>query len=383
MNGTIIYWGNFELPDKNASANRVVSNGKIFTKLGYRVVFLGSRAASNYFGGVQKTAFDENMFEECYPASTKLWLKYVFDISTIQSLIDRFSDVKLVIAYNIPYSKFSNLKKYLYKKGIPVAYDCTEWNDLTDGNVLKRVYKKLDLFQIKHFLDKKADGLIVISKRMEQYYKNKNMVRIPPLIDIEDDIWHQPMPNNSDRFEFCFAGTISNKEALDRIIKAFNQLKINNCYLRIIGLTKQDIQKMYPDLGEAVNNSHLIFMGQLHHEETVKYVQNCDCYVFLRYDNPRNQAGFPTKFVEAFSCGVLIITTNVSDVAPYMRKKEDGIIVDSISYESIEHAMTEITRYSFETKEGKRDFDFNHYSDDVHLWINKIINRRLLDGNTK
>ena len=172
MNGTIIYWGNFELPDKNASANRVVSNGKIFTKLGYRVVFLGSRAASNYFGGVQKTAFDENMFEECYPASTKLWLKYVFDISTIQSLIDRFSDVKLVIAYNIPYSKFSNLKKYLCRKGIPAAYDCTEWNDLTDGNILKRVYKKLDLFQIKHYLDKKADGLIVISKRMEQYYKN-------------------------------------------------------------------------------------------------------------------------------------------------------------------------------------------------------------------
>ena len=83
MKGTIIYWGNFELPDKNASANRVVSNGKIFTKLGYRVVFLGSRAASEYFGGVQKTSFDENMFEECYPASTKLWLKYVFDISTI------------------------------------------------------------------------------------------------------------------------------------------------------------------------------------------------------------------------------------------------------------------------------------------------------------
>ena len=110
MKGTIIYWGNFELPDKNASANRVVSNGKIFTKLGYRVVFLGSRAASNYFGGVQKTAFDENMFEECYPASTKLWLKYVFDISTIQSLIDRFSDVKLVIAYNIPYFKFTNLR---------------------------------------------------------------------------------------------------------------------------------------------------------------------------------------------------------------------------------------------------------------------------------
>ena len=114
MKGTIIYWGNFELPDKNASANRVVSNGKIFMKLGYRVVFLGSRATSECFDGIQQTSFNENMFEECYPASTKLWLKYVFDISTIIQLINRFTDTKLVVAYNIPYSKFLNLKKNLY-----------------------------------------------------------------------------------------------------------------------------------------------------------------------------------------------------------------------------------------------------------------------------
>ena len=35
MKGTIIYYGGFSLPDKNAAANRVVSNGKIFKDLGY------------------------------------------------------------------------------------------------------------------------------------------------------------------------------------------------------------------------------------------------------------------------------------------------------------------------------------------------------------
>ena len=42
MKGTIIYYGGFSLPDKNAAANRVVSNGKIFKALGYNVVFLGA-----------------------------------------------------------------------------------------------------------------------------------------------------------------------------------------------------------------------------------------------------------------------------------------------------------------------------------------------------
>ena len=373
MKGTIIYWGNFELPDKNASANRVVSNGKIFTKLGYRVVFLGSRATSECFDGIQQTSFNENMFEECYPASTKLWLKYVFDISTIIQLINRFTDTKLVVAYNIPYSKFSNLKKYLYKKGISVAFDCTEWNDLTDGNILKRLYKKLDLFQIKHFLDKKADGLIVISKRMEQYYKNKNIVRIPPLIDIEDEIWHQPIKKDSNGFEFCFAGTISNKEALDIIITAFNHIKVKNICLRIIGLTKQDVQQMYPDLGEVADNPCLIFMGLLSHEETVKYVQKCDCYIFLRYDNSRNQAGFPTKFAEAYSCGVPIISTDVSDIKEYMNLNDDGVLLESIQQADITDAMSNIIAAKLDNKELRKDFDYRNYTQKAEGWLSVIL----------
>ena len=44
MNGTtktIIYIGNFELPNKNAAAQRVIANGKIFRDLGYKVVYIG------------------------------------------------------------------------------------------------------------------------------------------------------------------------------------------------------------------------------------------------------------------------------------------------------------------------------------------------------
>ena len=31
--GTVLYVGNFELPDRNAAANRVISNGKILPAL--------------------------------------------------------------------------------------------------------------------------------------------------------------------------------------------------------------------------------------------------------------------------------------------------------------------------------------------------------------
>ena len=41
MNKTIVYIGGFELPDKNAAAQRVISNAKIFRKLGYHVIYVG------------------------------------------------------------------------------------------------------------------------------------------------------------------------------------------------------------------------------------------------------------------------------------------------------------------------------------------------------
>ena len=70
MKGTILYVGNFELPDKGAAANRVVSNGKLFRKLGYGTAYLGIRKDAD-FAGVQLLDAEQNMYEEKYPQCEK------------------------------------------------------------------------------------------------------------------------------------------------------------------------------------------------------------------------------------------------------------------------------------------------------------------------
>lgn len=372
MKGTIVYYGNFELPDKGASANRVVNNGKIFQELGYRVVFLGTNQTEDYFEGIKQTSFDKNMFEECYPNTTKRWLKYVFDAANMDQLIKKLEDVKLVVAYNLPYFKFNNIKKLTKRLGISAVYDCTEWNGYAEGNIAKRLFKKIDLFQVKHFLASKADGMIVISKKMERYYRNKNIIRIPPLVDIEDAIWHQETEKKSDTFEFCYAGDLGIKEALDMVIVAFDNIHKENAILRIIGLEKRDVCEMYPQLTAIAENKNILFMGRLSHEETVKYVRNCDCYVFLRYDNPRNQAGFPTKFAEAYSCGVQIITTNVSDIDEY--KNDRVIILDSLREDEILNVMDNIRNNKFKENKLSNTFDYINYEKETAEWLRRVLN---------
>ena len=372
MKGTIVYYGNFELPDKGASAHRVVNNGKIFQELGYRVVFLGTNQTEDYFEGIKQTSFDKNMFEECYPNTTKRWLKYVFDAANMDQLIKKLEDVKLVIAYNLPYFKFNNIKKLTKRLGISAVYDCTEWNGYAEGNIAKRLFKKIDLFQVKHFLASKADGMIVISKTMERYYQNKNIIRIPPLVDIEDAIWHQETEKKSDTFEFCYAGDLGIKEALDKVIIAFDKIHNENAILRIIGLEKRDVCERYPQLTAIVENENILFMGRLSHKDTVNYVRNCDCYVFLRYDNPRNQAGFPTKFAEAYSCGVPIITTNVSDIDEH--KNDRVIIIDSLKEDEILNAMDSIRNNKFKENKLNNTFDYRNYEKEIAEWLRRVLN---------
>lgn len=89
MNKTIVYIGGFELPDKNAAAQRVISNAKIFRKLGYHVIFVG----------IDKYMADDVEFEDTklefegfiyyrvkYPCSIFQWVKYLSDVSFLYSL---------------------------------------------------------------------------------------------------------------------------------------------------------------------------------------------------------------------------------------------------------------------------------------------------------
>lgn len=337
---TIIYYGGFTLPDKSASANRVVANGKIFAKLGYKTVFIGASEGS--FEGLRPVEGCEDMFEHAHPTSTKQWLMHMLSVEHIESVAKNYDDVKKIILYNVPMFTLLKAKKTFAKRNIEVCYDCTEWTKNTDGSLPKRIFKAFDEILISNFAHKVADSMIAISSMMEKKYKSsKKLLILPPLVDINDGIWHQKAEKSEDVFEFCFAGIPDGKkESLDKVFEAFCSINKKNTRLRIIGITENDFRNIYPDclIPKNVRNK-IIFMGRLSHEETIKHVLGCDCYIFIRRSDKRNNAGFPTKFAESYTCGVPIITTDVSDVGEYIRKSGKGALLKDMTTENISDAM--------------------------------------------
>lgn len=357
--GTLLYVGNFELPDKGASANRVMSNRLLFRELGYRTAFLGVTRAES-FAGIRTASFAPDVFERAYPASTRTWLERSYSLKDVIALAERYDDIKAVIFYNSPISLARRAYGYFSKRGIKVLYDCTEWNAYTKGNKLKQLYKRLDAHQIQYRLDKCVDGLLVISTLMYRQYRTKPIVLLPPLVDCHAPMWRQGRARNDGIFEFCYAGDPEQKDDLRRLIDAFAALGRENTRLRIIGLRKEDFLQENSDYVPPVEcaGTQICFTGRISHEEVIWHLAETDCFVFLRESNLRNNAGFPTKFSEAYTSGVQIIATDISDLRSY---DEDSVqIVSDMDVATIRNAMA--CAMTHKRADGVRDaFDYRRY----------------------
>ena len=367
MKGTIVYYGGFSLPDKNAAANRVVSNGKIFKALGYNVLFLGADYDDSNYSGVKKIG--DGMMCEAHPSGVIDWIKQILFFKNLKEIINNEESVELVILYNVSFVTLCLAKLFFKKQGIEVAYDCTEWTQFTDGSIVKRVFKFIDEFFIREFAHRVADKMVVISEMMmTAYMSNKKLLKLPPLVDLSQEIWHQAIEKNTGRFTFCFAGfPDGNKDYIDTVVKAFSLVECDNAYLRIVGITKEQFTKMYPNITIGKN---VEFLGKTTHSQSIKQILLCDCYVFIRPSDRRNNAGFPTKFVESFSCGVKIITTDVSDVRKYA--DDACIVLSSTDVDILQEAMMKVINTSdTECGKGPRDtFDYNKFIEQTQFWLN-------------
>ena len=87
---TIIYTGGFELPDKNAAAQRVLANAKTFRDLGFNVVLIGIDKSLPQNTHIKETRSSVQGFETWsipYPDSKKTWLKYITTAQPIEDII--------------------------------------------------------------------------------------------------------------------------------------------------------------------------------------------------------------------------------------------------------------------------------------------------------
>ncbi len=386
---TILYIGGFELPDKNAAAQRVIANAKILRTLGYEVVFISIDKTMRTKEPIQNT---KNLFEEFtyyrikYPITLSEWLHYLV---SIKSIID-LEKIKpsILIAYNYPAFALMRLRKYCTKKNISLMADCTEWYE-AKGNLIYKAIKGLDVYIRMHFLHPKMDGLIVISEYLLNFYRTKieNLILLPPLVDLSMNKW-QMKDNliNENKIVLVYAGSPGGgqKDRIDKIIGILSKIKKTSTIqfiFCVVGITKNEYLEQFKNeiLLENIDE-YVIFEGRLSHIDTLTKIHNADYQIFIRDNNLTNMAGFPTKYVESISCGTPVLTNPSSNIKDYFSPGKTGFLLDTSSNIHFENDLLEALKVNKETiKEMKsycklsNMFDYNNYLSLFEDFINKAV----------
>lgn len=323
--GVILYIGGFQLPDKNAAAQRVVGIAKGLRDLGYQVVFLNS--LKDYS---EITVSEKEYFRfKCFEYKRELDIDYLLSAKTTLSMIKQVQPYA-VIAYNYPAVSLNRIRKHCRKSGIKCYADVTEWYDAAGKNFMVRMIKGVDTSYRMKYVHKKLDGVIAISRYLYDYYKDYvKTVLIPPTVDIEDKKWNILVDTNEDYVSFVYAGVPSAaKERLDRVVSAVGKIEIENrVRLNIVGITREQFVNMYAwqkSIPECV-----VFWGRVEHQKALQIVKQSDWTIILRENSRLVKAGFPTKLVESISCGTPVIANSFSNIFDYLTA-ESSIHVDQI-----------------------------------------------------
>ncbi|MBE5039341.1 glycosyltransferase [Ructibacterium gallinarum] len=369
---TVVYIGGFELPDKNAAAHRVISNAKILSEIGYRVVFIDIDRKC------RSTVCQKNIPCQGFERWSRGCSIHRFvSIDAFKKIYQNDSSIKWVIAYDFPSVALYRLLRFCKKRNISVIADCTEWYGCQGCNIVSKILRGIDSYLRMNVIHPKLDGMIVISSYLKKYYREKLPVAlIPPLVDMEEGKWKKKLVDDQPFLQLVYAGSPGrSKDQLHKVVLGLTKVD-QNFVFQIIGLTKAEYLKNHPE--DEINLKELdkkvLFLGRIPHLQVIDAIKKADFSIFYRDITRVTMAGFPTKFVESISCGTPVITNRTSDLENYLVNGKNGFFLEG----EIETSLPQILNQDMSAlKDIKKNvnrnmFDYHGYIDEMQKIFIKL-----------
>lgn len=366
---SIIFFGGYNLPNRNAASHRAINLAKALRALNYRIRILGNTSNSKNLIA-EKLQFEEEdieLYAIKYPRNFNQWIfYYCFSGLSILPLKHNL-ETKLVL-YNatIP-NVFIAL---LFFKRRNIILDNTEFFQLTENKTLLKILKYIDCLFRENVSKKLIPNSINISTFLDSKI-SENSIIIPPLIDKNDSKWGEIITNTikENQITLLYAGDIGDsKDNLEEIIQFLIIQKNQNLSLNIAGITKEAFISKYgfnilTGLIFSIN-----FLGRISHEEVITLTKKADYCIFIRPDNLVTKAGFPTKFVESLACGTPVITNLTSDIHNHIKKINGCVIVKR------PYLISSLKKKSKSTSKACQTYAFQNFNFENYIpEINKLL----------
>lgn len=395
----VLICGNFIFPNPsgNASGNLVYGFGRILRDLGYEVSYCGISSHRSESSSILKnhTIVDGfHIYEMQASVTSGDWINIKCKYEECKTVIKHIGEenIKFLLFYGAPVLGYwiTAINKYAHKHGIKTIYYAVDWIESTgEGRWLRNFIKYIDTNYKIRYAAKKTDGIIAVSRFLENYfYKSKQCVlRIPPIGEFEPI--HKK--HNQD-ITFIYSGSsysrIVNRpprrimnENLDKTVDIVYILKNRGVRTKfqIYGTDKEKYLSYYPRHKKVLQKleNDIVFNGLVEKDELKKAISGADFLFFNRTETKSTKAGFPSRVCESLCLGTPVITTPTSDLKEYIKDGINGLIIDfdrSRAADQIEALLSDKRRVDRIIQNCKKNsvLDYRNYIKKTKEFLNKV-----------
>lgn len=389
---SIIYAGPFRFPLGDAAAARVLNNARALRLAGHRVEFLSyggyCRPEDATPEGYSFEGFRYSVTNDIDRSGENTFRRVVNFLLQGSGAFKQLKKIKqpdVVIVYNP--ALVMTLRMLTWTRSRPVRFvadltECYHYSEFPGGKWMPFAW--MNELNIRWALRLIPTKLVISSYINRLYHSSDNLI-VPPLVDTREEKWTR----RTDRipaFEgisCIYAGTPSGKDQVLFLLEALRQAIANGARIRLIflGDEMEVLHKLVQSPEMQSCRDYVLFAGKVPQQEVPACYAAADFSLLFREQNRKNNAGFPTKFVESMAAGVPVIGNLTSDIGGYLQHQYNGFIVKSIDAGLLADLFCELTSLSklqlSNLKSAAREtavqhFDYRNHQEKLNQFINSI-----------
>jgi len=308
----------------------------------------------------------------------------------LSELFDEFSEKKLKKCdLFIGWSSFSE-KTILKAKsfGAKTVLERGSTHIIFQNDILKLEYKKNNITNglLPHpkIIEKElreyesSDFIMVPSSFAKETFikrkiKARKILQLPYGVDLLE---FYPEKKIDNKFRVIFCGSISIRKGSHYLIQAFQDLKLKNAELWLVGEVQFCIKQI---LKNILFSSDIKFFKPVRQKELRWFYNQSNVFVL-----PSFEEGMATVLLQAMSCSLPIICSKNSGGEDLISSGEGGFILKTISIEEIKKSILYLYENSKEAKimgeknlkKIKKNYTWNNYGNNIISIYKKIISEK-------
>jgi glycosyltransferase involved in cell wall biosynthesis len=309
----------------------------------------------------------------------------------LSELFDKFSEKKLKKCdLFIGWSSFSERTLLKAKSfGAKTVLERGSTHIIFQNDILKLEYKKNNITNgvlphpkiiEKELREYESSDFIMVPSSFAKETFIKKKIRAQKILQLPygvDLLEFYPVKKFDNKFRVIFCGSISIRKGSHYLIQAFQDLKLKNAELWLVGEVQFCIKQI---LKNILFSSDIKFFKPVRQKELRWFYNQSNVFVL-----PSLEEGMATVLLQAMSCSLPIICSKNSGGEDLINQGEGGFILKTISVEEIKKSILYLYENSKEAKtmgeknlkKIKKNYTWNNYGNNIISIYKKIISEKL------